>query len=148
MISTVDKLYITKEQFIAMKKNHTVKECTEKLGMTCHQVYYLFGDILKELKEKEQKSLYNSVKEYAVAGKRKIEILNKFNIGTSTLNRLMKKYGEIEFNKGFNKGFKKERALEVIGLFESGVSQSEVGRRFGISRQRVKQILNRMEKER
>jgi DNA-directed RNA polymerase sigma subunit (sigma70/sigma32) len=128
---------ITKAQFKKVKKNHTLKECAKILGLSTGQIYYRYSDIVKESQKEKREKLYNKIKKMALSGKLKTHIFQKCKVNTATVNKLIKEFGMIDF---INNNCA-ERDKEIIEcLSHNAITFAEVGRKFQLSRERIRQI--------
>ena len=64
-----------------------------------------------------------------------------FSIGTSRVSTLLKKYGFPVERYHVTRDSARPRLIEIVRLYQAGMSMAEVGERFGISESRVSQIV-------
>jgi DNA-binding CsgD family transcriptional regulator len=128
---------ISNEEFKKLRKKKSIKEISRILRLPISRIYYLYSDAISEFKFEKNKELYDNIKKSACEGLQKTQAIKKHKINSGILRKLVGEFGEIEFKK---KNDNKERDIEIIKLLKSGMNNSEVGKRFDLSRERVRQI--------
>lgn len=82
------------------------------------------------------------IKELAAAGKTRREIASELGVGVSTLFKLAQSAG-IEITRA-NAAAKDERAEKMANMYRQGITLAGIGATFGVTRERVRQILKRI----
>lgn len=84
----------------------------------------------------------DAIKDAAERGLTREEAAAEAGVSYTTIHNYSRKYG-IRFNKRFRGRGADERAQEMASLFRAGYTMNAIGEQYGITRERVRQIITR-----